>query len=114
MRATKTQTQRSSYRRRCPGATPLTRSGLPFEGKDLSGSCAWRMDGRMGERGEETEGALWTRQDGGLAKHGGNGEQKRGTRLREILEAELTELADGLGVEVRGKELMRIMLWFLA
>ena len=57
MRATKTQTQRSGYRRRCPGATPLTRSGLPFEGKDHSGSCAWRMDGRMGERGEETEGA---------------------------------------------------------
>ena len=32
----------------------------------------------MGEQGKETEGALQTRQDGSLAKRGGNGEQKRG------------------------------------
>ena len=63
---------------------------------------------------KETEGTLCTSQDGGLTKIGGNGEQKRWTHLRWILETELTEFGDGLGVEVRRKELMKIMLWFLA
>ena len=71
------------------------------------------MDGRA-EQSKETEGTLCTSQDGNLTKIGGNGEQKRWTHLREILETELTEFADGLGVEVRRKELMKIMLWFLA
>ena len=72
------------------------------------------MDGKMGEQSKETEGTLCTSQDGGLTKIGGNGEQKRWTHLRWILETELTEFGDGLGVEVRRKELMKIMLWFLA
>ena len=35
-------------------------------------------------------------------------------RFETDFEMELTEFADGLGVEVRGKELTRMVLWFLA
>lgn len=49
-----------------------------------------------------------------MAERGSNGEGKRGTDLKQILEMELTELADGLAVEVRGRELTRTVLRCLA